>query len=63
MNKINVTNTSPLIALSQMQAFDIILQLPFDFVCPEEAAREILIGIQKGHPVSLPQEVQVLKLS
>ncbi len=46
-----------------MQAFDIILQLPFDFVCPEEVAREILIGVQKGHPVSLPQEVKVLKLS
>ncbi len=63
MNKTIVTNTSPLIALSHMQAFDIILQLPFDFVCPEEVAQEILVGVQKGHPVSLPQGIKVQKVS
>ena len=63
MNKLIVTNTSPLIALSHMQAFDLILQLPFDFVCPEEVAQEIWVGVQKGHPVSLPQGISVQKVS
>lgn len=63
MNKAIVINTSPLIALSQMQAFDLVLRLPFDFVCPEEVAQEIIAGTQKGHPVSLPQEVKVQKIS
>ena len=63
MNKLIVTNTSPLIALSHMQAFDLILQLPFDFVCPEEVAQEIWVGGQKGHPVSLPQGISVQKVS
>jgi predicted nucleic acid-binding protein len=63
MNKTIVINTSPLIALAHMQAFSIVLQLPFDFVCPEEVAQEILAGLQKGHPVSLPPEVNVQKIA
>ncbi len=63
MTKTIVTNTSPIIALSQMRAFEIILQLPYNFVCPEEVAREIFVGLRKGHPVSLPQAIKVQKLS
>lgn len=63
MNKKIVTNTSPLIALSHMQAFEIILQLPFEFICPKEVAIEISNGINKGHPVSLPSGVSVQKIS
>lgn len=63
MNKAIVINTSPLIALSHMQAFDLVLQLPFDFVCPEEVAQEISAGVQKGHSVSLPAAVKVQKIS
>ena len=63
MNKQIVTNTSPLIALSHMQAFEIVFQLPFEFICPEEVAQEISNGINKGHPVSLPSGVSVQKIS
>jgi predicted nucleic acid-binding protein len=57
-----VINTSPLIALGQMQLFDVAAQMPFRFVCPSEVAAEIASGQAKGYAVSLPKWLEVLSL-
>ena len=49
-----VINTSPLLAFSKMQAFEIISQLPFEFICPAEVENEILIGAKQGYDVQIP---------
>lgn len=36
MDETIITNTSPLLSLSKMRAFEIIGKLPFDFICPKE---------------------------
>jgi predicted nucleic acid-binding protein len=58
-----VFNTSPLIALARMDAFDVIAKLPFEFVCPAEVETEILIGASHGHPVIFPSWITVLFLT
>lgn len=57
-----VTNTSPLLALAKMQAFDIIGKLPFEFVCPSEVEAEILVGAKQGYETEIPNWLQIMNL-
>ncbi len=63
MNKQIVCNTGPLIALARMDAFAIVAQLPFQFVCPAEVEAEIVADVSHGHPVVLPNWITVMSLS
>ena len=58
-----VINTGPLVSLGRVGAFVIIQQLPLQFLTPLEVAHEMAAGIRKGHPVSMPDWVQVTQLS
>lgn len=58
-----VTNTSPLIALGKMGAFDVIAQLPYEFICPTQVQTEIESGAAKGYAVTVPDWVKVLPLT
>lgn len=58
-----VTNTSPLIALGKMEAFDVIAQLPFEFLCPQQVQTEIETGAAKGYAVIVPVWVNVVPLA
>lgn len=58
-----VINASPLIALGQMQIFDVVSQLPFEFICPPQIEAEIIAGYAKGLPVSFPNWVNVVSLA
>jgi predicted nucleic acid-binding protein len=57
-----VINTSPLLAISKMQAFDSIGRLPFEFICPAEVENEILIGAKQGYDVRIPEWVKIENL-
>lgn len=54
-----VTNTSPLLAISKMQAFDIIGKLPFEFISPVEVENEILAGAAKGYDITIPNWLKI----
>lgn len=58
-----IINTGPLIALGKMDAFEVIAQLPLDFICPVQVQREIARGAVQGHSVSLPDWVRVASLA
>ncbi len=58
-----VINTGPLIALSKMEAFDVISQLPFEFLCPTQVQTEIQNGIARGYSVAVPTWVSVMPLA
>ncbi|MGE0883685.1 MAG: DUF3368 domain-containing protein [Blastocatellales bacterium] len=58
-----VINTGPLVALGKMDAFDLIAQLPFEFLCPEQIKIEIESGAAKGYAVTVPDWVNVLPLA
>ena len=58
-----VCNTSPLLALGQMQVLDEIGRLPYQFVAPAEVAAEIHAGLAQGHPIGVPAWLKVLPLS
>ncbi len=57
-----VTNTSPLLAFSKMQVFEIIGKLPFEFICPAEVESEILVGAKQGYDVEIPDWLKVENL-
>jgi len=58
-----ITNTSPLLAIAKMQAFEVIGNLPFEFVCPSEVEAEILVGANQGYAVEIPAWLNVLSLN
>lgn len=57
-----VVNTSPLLAFTKMQAFDIIGELPFEFICPAEVESEILAGANQGYDTEIPVWLNVVPL-
>ncbi len=57
-----VTNTSPLLTISKMQAFDVIGKLPFEFICPKEVEAEILAGAKKNYDVEIPAWLTITSL-
>ena len=57
-----VTNTSPLLALAKMQAFDVIGKLPFEFICPGEVEMEILVGGKQGYETEIPDWLKIKRL-
>lgn len=57
-----VVNTSPLLAFSKMQAFDVIGQLPFEFISPTEVENEILIGAKQGYDAQIPSWLKIENL-
>lgn len=57
-----VINSSPLIALGKMQAFDFIAQLPCEFFCPAQFEAEILNGAARGYSVAIPSWVEAIPL-
>ncbi|HEX8636780.1 MAG TPA: hypothetical protein VF692_01860 [Pyrinomonadaceae bacterium] len=62
MNKKIVVNTSPLISFGKMRAFDLIKELPFEFICPPQVQAEISTGAAKGYAVDFPAWVKVIPL-
>ena len=58
-----VINTSPMIALGKMDVFDIIAQLPFEFLCPQQVKIEIESGAAKGYAVTVPDWITALPLA
>jgi predicted nucleic acid-binding protein len=57
-----VVNTGPLIALGRGGALDIVSQLPIKFIAPLQVANEIAAGVLLGHPVLMPDWVDVVTL-
>jgi predicted nucleic acid-binding protein len=57
-----VINTGPLIALSKMQAFEVVEKLQFDFICPTEVKAELLAGEQIGYTIDLPSWLEIVTL-
>lgn len=57
-----VINTSPLLSLTKMQAFEPIGQLPFEFVCPSEVEAEILAGTEQGFETIIPEWLKIVPL-
>jgi len=51
-----VINASPLIAFARMGALDIIGQLPFDFVCPQQVKDELDEGAARGYVAIAPAD-------
>lgn len=62
MNEQIVVNTSPIIALGKMQAFDLISRLPLELICPSQVEAEIKTGERKGYAVSLPSFIKIRSL-
>ena len=62
MNEKIVINTSPLLALGKMQAFDVVATLPFEFLCPSEVAAEIQAGNNQGYDVEVPAFITIVSL-
>ena len=58
-----VINTSPLLAFSKMQAFDVIGELNFEFISPVEVETEILNGAKQGYDVRIPQWLKIESLA
>ncbi len=63
MNERIVINAGPLIALGKMRAFEIIVRLPFEFLCPREVQMEIQAGVERGYPVSMPEWIAIADLT
>ena len=57
-----VINTSPLLSLTKMKAFEPIGQLPFEFICPSEVEAEILAGAAQGFKTDLPDWLKIGQL-
>lgn len=57
-----VTNTSPLLAISKMQAFDVIGELPFELISPVEVETEIFAGDEKGYDITIPNWLKIERL-
>lgn len=57
-----VANTSPLLAFSKMQAFDVIGKLPFEFISPVEIESEILAGAAQGYDITIPDWLKIESL-
>ncbi|MGC2237823.1 MAG: DUF3368 domain-containing protein [Pyrinomonadaceae bacterium] len=55
-------NTSPLLSLAKMQAFDIIGRLPFEFISPAEVEAEILAGANQGYETEIPVWLKIFSL-
>ncbi len=49
-----IINASPLIAFARMGALDIIGQLPFDFICPQQVKDELDEGATRGYVAITP---------
>jgi len=58
-----VVNTGPLIALSRIDALEVIQKLPFEFVCPVAVREELDAGLFHGYPVIVISWIQILPLS
>jgi predicted nucleic acid-binding protein len=58
-----VIDTGPLIAFARMGALDVIGQMPFEFICPEEIRKELDYGTAQGHPPIDPFWLKVIPLS
>jgi hypothetical protein len=57
-----VVNTSPLLSLGKMRAFDIIGKLPFEFISPAEVEAEILAGAKQGFETEIPEWLTINSL-
>ena len=53
-----VVNTGPLIAFDRIGCLDVIGQLPYEFLSPEEVRRELEEGASAGHPRIAPEWLQ-----
>ena len=57
-----VINTGPLIALTRIDALEIVLQLPLNLMCPEQVRQELEIGTKRGLPFAFPDGLTVVSL-
>lgn len=58
-----IINASPLIAFARMGALDIIGQLPFDFICPQQVKDELDEGATRGYVAITPAWLRIESLS
>ena len=58
-----VVNTSPIIALGQMNVFEAIQKLQFQYICPKEVEEEISTGYKLGFPIHMPSFFEILSLN
>ncbi|MGB7209889.1 MAG: DUF3368 domain-containing protein [Pyrinomonadaceae bacterium] len=63
MNKRIVVNTGPIIAFGKIGVFDLIRQLPFDFITPIQVQTEITIGSGLGYSVEVPSWIEIVTLA
>ncbi len=57
-----VVNTSPLLSLTRMQAFDAVGKLPYEFICPAEVKAEIFAGAKQGYETEIPVWLKIVPL-
>jgi uncharacterized protein len=50
-----IINTGPLITLARIDCLDVVGQLPFEFLCPEQVRQELDDGEEVGHPRVAPE--------
>lgn len=58
-----VINTGPLISLGRAGAFEILQDLPLQFITPAEVAEELAAGARIGRPITIPNWVEVVSLA
>ena len=58
-----VINTSPLLAFDRMNCLEVVGQLPYQFICPQEVRSELDEGGAAGHPRIAPPWLRVESLS
>jgi len=62
MSDLIVINTGPLIALARIGAIDLVANLPYRFVCPQEVRDELDDGQRLGYPAVQPVWLEVRQL-
>jgi hypothetical protein len=58
-----VINTGPLISLDRIGCQEILAELPYEFLCPEQVQQELAEGEKAGHPRISLRGVNVVALA
>jgi uncharacterized protein len=58
-----VINTGPLISLARIGCLEILSELPYDFLCPEQVRNELDEGEAAGYQEVAPKGVKVVSLA
>jgi len=58
-----VINTGPLVSMARIGCLEILPELPYEFLCPEQVRRELDEGEAAGHPRIVPAGVKIVSLA